>query len=76
LLEKIKSTLRAIVLDGFDLIPFKPVTFCQQQKISNQKMPPLLNFLAAQNQLSAKPMLLICSRIYVRQLFLIFSRSS
>jgi hypothetical protein len=35
-----ESTLRAIILMVFDLNPFKPVTFFQQQKISNQKMPP------------------------------------
>jgi hypothetical protein len=28
-------------LPVFDLNPFEPITFFQQQKISNQKMPPL-----------------------------------
>jgi len=40
LFRKNKNTLRAIFLMVFDLNPFKPVTFFQQQKISNQKMPP------------------------------------
>ncbi|MFT5815781.1 MAG: hypothetical protein ACI9VT_003556 [Psychroserpens sp.] len=31
----------------FDSNPFEPVTFFQQQKISNQKMPSLLKFLSA-----------------------------
>ncbi|MFT7261212.1 MAG: hypothetical protein ACI9MS_003086 [Glaciecola sp.] len=35
----------------FDSNPFEPVTFFQQQKISNQKMPPLLKFLTAKNGL-------------------------
>ena len=42
--------LQASVPD-FDSIPFESVTFFQQQKISNQKMPSLLKFLTAQKDL-------------------------
>jgi hypothetical protein len=40
---------RGVRLPVFDSNPFEPVTFFQQQKISNQKMPPLVKFLTAKN---------------------------
>jgi hypothetical protein len=42
---------RGVRFPVFDSNPFEPVTFFQQQKISNQKMPPLVKFLTAKNGL-------------------------
>jgi hypothetical protein len=50
-LIKNKSTLRAIVLDGFVSNPFEPDTLFQQQKRVSRKRRSLLKFLTAKNGL-------------------------
>jgi hypothetical protein len=50
-LNKNKSTLRAIIPDGFVSNPFEPVTSFQQPKEVTKKGRSLLKFLTAQKGL-------------------------
>jgi hypothetical protein len=48
---KNKSTLRAIIPDGFVSNPFEPDTLFQQQKTVSRKCRSLVKFLTAQKGL-------------------------
>jgi hypothetical protein len=65
LFRKCKSTLRAIVLDGFDLNPFKPVTLFQQQKRVTRKCRSLVKFLTAKNGLFLGANRVVVSNVYL-----------